>query len=507
MSIRRTLAAIFGVTLAAVLILSLTFAAASARIAHVHEHARWSAEALTLHLQLMVDAGRYMKEAHELASWSPPLGRELAEAGARAELDLVALDEFQRSILAADTRDYGLVQHREEIGRLARIRAAFADIVQRVAALEVAHAAAGGALDAASLAELNRISEQAYEKHFAGDVAEGVARKRFEMRESFAEIERLTAQTRLAGGGATLLALSALLLIVRGLLRTIDRGFGTLVAGAEQLAAGALESRVAPIGVRELVRLTAAFNQMAASLEDAQETRIRVEKLAALGQLAASVGHDLRSPLGAIRNAVHYIDKRLAGTEIGADARVRQFLGVIDKEISASTKIISDLLDFARERRPSRSACALRPLVADAISVVALPRPVRIDNDIPDALPVLDLDRDQLRQALVNMLQNAVESIPPDREGRVRLTACMASGQIALSIADNGEGIPAEVRARLFEPLFTTKLKGTGLGLTIVAGVIRRHGGVIEVTSEPGAGTTFTLKLPLPTARREPSTG
>lgn len=498
------LAAIFGVTLAAVLALSVTLAVVGAQIAHAHEHARWSAEALALHLQLGVDAGRYMKEVHELSVPSSTTERQLAEAGLRVERDLAAIAGLLRSSHESEGHDHGLDLRAEEDSRLERLRDTFADIARRVVAMHGARAA-GGALDEGSLAELEHISEQAYEQDFVGHVAESVARERIEMRERFAEVERLAAQTRIAGAGATAAALIALALIGRTLLRTLDREVGTLVAGAERLAAGALESRVPSLGDHELGRLAAAFNRMAASLEDAQRTKVRIEKLAAIGQLAASVGHDLRNPLGAIRNAVHYIDKRLQGTEIGADARVRQFLGVIDKEIASSTKIIGDLLDFARERRPARSACALRPLVADAISVVAPPRPVRIDNDVPDALPILDVDRDQLRQALVNLLQNAAEAAPPDREGHVWVSASADGDRVALSVSDDGEGISAEARAHLFEPLFTTKLKGTGLGLAIVEGVVRRHGGEITVESEPGAGTTFTIKLPLVAATRDSS--
>jgi signal transduction histidine kinase len=244
-------------------------------------------------------------------------------------------------------------------------------------------------------------------------------------------------------------------------------------------------------------RQDAALQKALEHLAEVQEARIRVEKLAAVGQLAASVGHDLRNPLAAARNALHYLGRRLEGSpELSQDRLVAQSLGVMDKELRACTRIIGDLLDFARERPVELSACPLRPLVADAFSVVQPPRPTRLVNDVPDDLPVPALDRDQFRQVLVNLAQNATEAIPPDREGEVRIGAAITADEIQVWVKDNGSGIPEELRQRIFEPLFTTKTRGIGLGLAIVLGLVRRHGGTVELQTAPGLGTTFTLRLP-----------
>jgi PAS domain S-box-containing protein len=231
-------------------------------------------------------------------------------------------------------------------------------------------------------------------------------------------------------------------------------------------------------------------------IRDAQETKIRNERLAAVGQLAASIGHDIRNPIAAVGNAFYYIGKRLRGTELGADARIAQLLDLADRELKACTKIIGDLLDFARERSPALVACPLGPLVVDAISVIPVPARVRIRSEVPDSLPVPDLDRDQFRQVLVNLIQNAAEAIPPDREGTVRITASATDTEILLAVTDDGAGIPDEHREKVFEPLFTSKVKGTGLGLSIVQNTVTRHGGKLELTTKKGAGTTFTIRLP-----------
>lgn len=231
-------------------------------------------------------------------------------------------------------------------------------------------------------------------------------------------------------------------------------------------------------------------------IREAQETKIRTERLAAVGRLAASIGHDIRNPLAAIGNAYYYVNKRLAGTPLASDPRVLQFLGVMDREIKACTRIVGDLLDYARERPPSLVACPLRPLVADAISVVPAPPRVTLVNEVPDTLPIPDLDKDQFRQILVNLIQNGAEAIAPDRDGRVVVTGSATDREILLAVADNGSGIPEEDLEKIFEPLFTSKVKGTGLGLAIVANIIARHLGTLAVESRKGVGTTFTLRLP-----------
>jgi PAS domain S-box-containing protein len=232
-------------------------------------------------------------------------------------------------------------------------------------------------------------------------------------------------------------------------------------------------------------------------LREAQEARSRNERLAAIGQLAGGVAHDLRNPLGAIRNAWYFVSKKVSAAPAWQDKRVAQLATVIDTELARCGRIIGDLLDFARDRAPYRVPCPVDELVRDSLSVVVRPAPtIELAQEVPPDLPVPNLDRDQLRQVIVNLAQNAAEAVDPAR-GRVVVRASMSGPLLQLAVADNGAGIPPEVRRRLFEPLFTTKTKGTGLGLSIVANMVKRHGGSIACTSEPGRGTTFTVTLPL----------
>jgi two-component system, NtrC family, sensor histidine kinase HydH len=233
------------------------------------------------------------------------------------------------------------------------------------------------------------------------------------------------------------------------------------------------------------------------ALQDATDANARMERLAAIGQLAASVGHELRNPLAAIRNAYSFIRKRLAG-EGSLDPRVLQFLEVIGREVDASGRIIGNLLDFSRPKQAVRGPCPLRPLVEEALQLVPARANVRVVDEVPDELPVLDLDKDQLRQVLVNLVQNASEAIPAERQGTVVVTAEIGpQGTLRLDVRDDGCGIPTEEIGRVFQPLFSTKTRGTGLGLAVASGVIERHGGRLTVQSRVGEGTTFNIELPL----------
>ncbi len=231
-------------------------------------------------------------------------------------------------------------------------------------------------------------------------------------------------------------------------------------------------------------------------LRETQEQLIRSEKLAAIGQLAGGVGHELRNPLGAIKNAVYYIKGKVAKNELGQkEPRVLEFLNIMDDEINSSNKIINDLLGFSRVGKPSVSPTRIEGVIEEALSRTPIPENIELTKGMDTALPEVEIDPDQIQQVLINIITNAIQAMPEG--GKLTIGAREEEKSLEMEIADTGGGIPGEAMDKIFDPLFTTKAKGIGLGLAVCKSIIDRHEGHIEVRSKVGKGTTFRIKLPL----------
>ena len=226
-------------------------------------------------------------------------------------------------------------------------------------------------------------------------------------------------------------------------------------------------------------------------LREQQERLVRAERLSTIGTLAATVGHELRNPLSVINNAVFVVSSRVPRE----DARVARNMEIIRREIQAATRIIEDMLDFSRVRQPQRVTVHLAMLVRETLSSVPLPANVRAENLVPDGLPRLHADPGQIQQVLRNLVENAVQAMPAGDTLRLEAEP-MPEGRICLRVSDTGVGIAPEHLPHLFEPLFTTRGKGVGLGLALVKRLVEAHDGSTAVSSVVGQGTTFTLDLP-----------
>ena len=234
-------------------------------------------------------------------------------------------------------------------------------------------------------------------------------------------------------------------------------------------------------------------------LRETQEQLIRSERLAAIGQLAGGVGHELRNPLGAIKNAVYYVKGKVAKSEVAQkEPRVMEFLEIIDDEVNASNKIINDLLGFSRVGKPAVSPTHVKKVIEDALSRTPIPENIALTKRLDSDLTEIEIDSDQIQQALVNIITNAVQAMPEG--GKLTIGTREKGKFLEVEITDTGSGIPQEVKDKIFEPLYTTRAKGIGLGLAVSKSIIDRHGGNIEVKSKVGEGTTFNIKLPLKAA-------
>jgi len=234
-------------------------------------------------------------------------------------------------------------------------------------------------------------------------------------------------------------------------------------------------------------------------LTETQEQLVRSERLAAIGQLAGGVGHELRNPLGAIKNAVYYVKGKVVKSELAQkEPRVTEFLDIVDEEVNASNKIINDLLGFSRVGKPAVSLTRVKKVIEDALSRIPVPENIELTKRLDADLTEIEIDSDQIQQVLVNIVTNAAQAMPEG--GKLTIGVREKGGFLEMGITDTGGGIPEEVRNKIFEPLFTTRAKGIGLGLAVCKSIIDRHGGHIEVKSKVGEGTTFNIKLPLKAA-------
>ena len=268
----------------------------------------------------------------------------------------------------------------------------------------------------------------------------------------------------------------------------------------EQLQASEEELRVSNEELQATEEeLRATNEELQASneeLREAQEQLIRSEKLAAIGQLAGGVGHELRNPLGAIKNAVYYVKGKVAKSELAQqEPRVMEFLGIVDEEIESSNKIISDLLGFARVGKPSVSPSRIHKVIEGTLERMTIPDNIELIKELDAGLPEINIDPDQIKQVLVNIITNAVQVMPDG--GTLTIVTREKEKSLEVDIADTGYGMPEEVISKIFDPLYTTKAKGIGLGLAVCKAIVERHEGNIEVQSEAGKGTTFTIELPL----------
>jgi hypothetical protein len=231
-----------------------------------------------------------------------------------------------------------------------------------------------------------------------------------------------------------------------------------------------------------------------------QEQLIRQEKLATLGRLSGSVSHELRNPLGAIRNAAYFLQLVIDNP----DPDVEEALGILEREVDRSEAVIKAMLDFARLEPPVRREVDLNDVLERTLERLEIPSEIEVAVRLDDGVCGIPGDPDQLGEVFFNIADNAIDAMPDG--GRLMVESEATSDQeVTVSISDTGSGIPKRQQEQIFEPLFTTKAQGIGLGLAIVKTLVEGHGGTVEVES-PAAGleadgesrgTTFTVRLPL----------
>jgi len=239
-----------------------------------------------------------------------------------------------------------------------------------------------------------------------------------------------------------------------------------------------------------IIRDITERRQMEQQLKDA-------ERLATIGEVAATVGHDLRNPLQGIAGATYYLKMKL-GSKV--DNESRRMLEIIEEDIEYSDKIINDLLEYSRELRLELADTSARSLVKGALSVVKVPTNVRI-VDSTKSKPRVRADAGKMKRVFVNLIKNAVEAMP--KGGMLKIASKKSNGNLEITFSDTGIGMPKQVMEKIWSPSFTTKSKGIGFGLSICKRIVEAHGGSISAESTGERGSTFTVKLPIEPTMKE----
>ena len=300
--------------------------------------------------------------------------------------------------------------------------------------------------------------------------------------------ERSAQTQRLGLLAAALMALALGVAAMRLLVRDVVLPLRAIGAVASRVRAGELRARATPPTVPELREVAVAMNEMLDGLAAAESRVAAQERLAALGRVAAGVAHEINNPLAVIRGYVRtFLDDE-------PDGAIADELRIVDDEAATCQRIVEDLLASARTPRLVVEAIEARALLEDCVAR----QRERDDRGCVYALQAeadtISLDPDRIRQVLANLLRNAAEASGPG--GQVTVRGARLGDRYCISVRDRGPGVPAELRATILEPFFTTKQNGTGLGLSVSNGIVAAHGGVLRVESDEGGGACFVVELP-----------
>jgi two-component system, NtrC family, sensor kinase len=285
---------------------------------------------------------------------------------------------------------------------------------------------------------------------------------------------------------------------VRRLLAPLAR----VTARAQSVSRGELTARQVAPSDDEIGQLEAAFENMVAGLARAQALALSNERLAAIGKMAAHVTHEIRNPLSAMSLNVEMLDEEIAHGETAPRAEIKNLLAAIQREVQRLEHLSEEYLRVARLPQPRMEADDVLMTVHEVVEFAR--REVEnagctITVDAGADIPTVRFDEAQLRQALLNLLRNAREAMPGG--GPIDVWVAAEGMSVVIDVSDRGGGIPEAIRARVFDPFFSTKGEGTGLGLAITRHIVEAHGGAVTCEPRDGGGTRFRLALPIAPAK------
>jgi len=272
------------------------------------------------------------------------------------------------------------------------------------------------------------------------------------------------------------------------------RPLGRLRDAARRVAAGDYGSRIEEKGPAEVKDLARELNSMARAVEERERELVRSERLAAVGKMAALITHEVRNPLSSIG-----LNSELLEDEVGDNEEARKLVRAIHHEVDRLTQMTEEYLSLARLPKPKAQPEAVNTLIGDLAGFVRADlatKKVKLEVDLASGNPLALVDAAQMRQCLINLVRNATEAVAGKGGGTVTLRTRRTGDRVQIEVEDDGSGIAPEVLPRLFDPFFSTKDGGNGLGLALTQQIVKDHGGDLAVQSTLGKGTTFTVTVP-----------
>jgi signal transduction histidine kinase len=290
--------------------------------------------------------------------------------------------------------------------------------------------------------------------------------------------------------GSLAISLLILMLMQRAVVRPLRR----LEDAAREIGRGNYDTPILTHPGDEIGDVGRAMARMQQAIRRRIGKQVQAEKMMALGELSAGIAHEIRNPLFALRNDLDYLQRNYTG---GADQE--EVYGSMESGLRRLGTIVDAVLRYARPHRPEYGMHTAQELLDRCLALLGKQlsnRQVQLSVELAPDLPAFEMDIHKMEQVFVNLLTNALKAMAGGG-GHVRITGRLQGEHVVLEVADDGRGIDAEDLPRIFDPFFTRSSSGTGLGLTIVKRFLDQHHGTIDVTSEPGRGTTFTLHLPV----------
>ncbi len=289
-----------------------------------------------------------------------------------------------------------------------------------------------------------------------------------------------------------LLAIGLAFVFIKG----ITRPLGSILEATRSLKAGNLDYRIS--GLKdEFGEVASSFNDMARSLNEQMHNMQRAEQMSIVGEMAASIAHEIKNPLTGIKIALNMLLENKNLSESESEITRASF-----SQIKRVESLIKDVLDFARPKEPQYSLTDVNAIVDKTVSFIAAVSSqsngganVRVEKSLAGDIPELCIDPMQIQQAIMNIVLNAYDAMPGG--GTLTVESTLRDASVIVTVSDTGNGIDRETMKKVFKPFFTTKVKGTGLGLAIIKGIVERHGGSIDIRSEVASGTSVAIALPV----------